>query len=130
MPSHNALGKETLNKLNEISSELCLGWRSLMSHEALDEISLKERKKKLERLLYTKMKGFAFIKEQNGLHIKRILWLTWKKNCKFDYPLLCAFSIFPLVWKLLSQIHLPLYLSDLDFPDYWCNVLVQIWIGL
>ena len=42
-----------------------------MSHEALDESSLKE-KKKLERLLYTKMKGFAFIKEQNGLHIQRI----------------------------------------------------------
>ena len=44
-----------------------------MSHEALDESSLKEEKKKLERLLYTKMKGFAFIKEQNGLHIQRIL---------------------------------------------------------
>ena len=46
-----------------------------MSHEALDESSLKEKKKRkeLETLLYTKMKGFAFIKEQNGLHIQRIL---------------------------------------------------------
>ena len=45
-----------------------------MSHEALDESSLKEKKKKeLETLLYTKMKGFAFIKGQNGLHIQRIL---------------------------------------------------------
>ena len=44
-----------------------------MSHEALDESSLKEKEKNLERLFYTKMKGFAFIKEQNGLHIQRIL---------------------------------------------------------
>ena len=41
-----------------------------MGHEAIVENSLKE-KKNLERKYYTKMKGFAFIKEQNGLHIQR-----------------------------------------------------------
>ena len=59
------------------------------------------------------MKGFAYIKDQNGVHLQRLLNIKMKKELQL---LLCAFSVFPLIWYLLLLIYLPLYLSHLRLP--------------